>query len=315
MTTPWIDPHMLPILERMRAAPSVDYSLLPHAEGQRIFLTVAEHWNKPRVDLKFVRDLTIPSQGSLIDARLYEPPGMEYNAMIVHLHGGGWTFGSIASHDRVARLLAVDTGCAVLAIDYRLSPANPAPAAVNDTLSAIDFVASGGAGFSVPENKIALVGDSAGANIALGALVRRRNEGRAALLGAALFYGCYIPIFNTESHRRFGSGAFGLSTARMQRYWANYLGSTAGSDPVASPFYADLSGLPPLHLNAAGLDPIMDDTMMLAQKLAHAGNATEIDLVPGVVHGFMQMSSELPAARRAIKRSAIAMRRWLEVKE
>jgi acetyl esterase len=313
MTSPWIDPHMLPILERMRAAAGVDYSTLPHAEGQQVFHAGANYWNKPAVDLAHVRDVTIMSDGQPMKARLYEPSGMERGAMIIYLHGGGWTFGSIESHDRVTRVLAVESRCAVLSIDYRLSPASAAPAAVNDTEAAIQFVASGGAGFSLPEGRIALAGDSAGANIALGTLVRRRNGGRAPLLGAAMYYGCYAPVFDTESHRRFGSGAFGLSTARMQRYWANYLGQIPGSDPIAAPYYADLGGLPPLHINAAGLDPLLDDTLMLAQKLAHAGSVAEIDLVPGVVHGFIQMSSELPAAHQAIKRSAASIRRWLNV--
>lgn len=309
---PWIDPAMAPILERMRAAPVVDYPALSHKAGQDVFHTAAAFWNANPPALATVNNVDIPTPIGRMKGRLYASATADLSALVVHIHGGGWTFGSIDSHDQASRLLALDTDMPVLAVDYRLAPANPSPAAIGDVNAAISFALEGGLGQTVKPARIVLAGDSAGANLALGALLVRRDSGLPTLAGAALFYGCYAPLFETVSNKRFGDGSFGLSTARMRWYWANHLGGRSDADPAAAPLNADLAGLPPLFLNAAGLDPLLDDSLLLAGRLAHCGVPTELDLVPGVVHGFMQMSRELPAARGAFARAAKALKTWLE---
>lgn len=307
----WIDPAMAPILAQMRAAPPVDYATLSHKAGQEVFHTAAAFWNANAPEVATVTDLDVPTPAGGMRARLYAAAGADAAALVVHVHGGGWTFGSIESHDRASRLLALDSGIPVLAIDYRLAPASPSPAGVEDVSAAVTFALNGGLGHPIAPARLALAGDSAGANLALGALLARRSAGLPRLAGAALFYGCYAPLFDTVSNRRFGDGSFGLSTARMRWYWANHLGGRPADDPIAAPLNADLADLPPLFLNAAGLDPLLDDTILLAGRLAHCGVAAAFDLVPGVVHGFMQMSRELPAARHAIARAAAALKTWL----
>jgi acetyl esterase len=309
--TPYLDPHMEPILARMRQPGAVDPSTLPHAEGQELFHANAAYWNTPSPPMASVEDLTLAGPAGPLRARLYRPEAAAGDALVVHLHGGGWTFGSVDSHDRASRLLARASGLPLLSVDYRLAPEHPTPAGAEDALAVIDAVAAGAAGRALEPSRIALAGDSAGANIALGALLLRRDAGQPPLAGAALFYGCYAPDVETESCRRFGGGDFGLSVVRMRRYWSNYLGATRPDDPVAAPLHADLAGLPPLYLNAAGLDPLLDDTLNLANRLSHAGVPFTLDVAPGVVHGFMQMSSELPAAARAIRQGAEALRRML----
>jgi acetyl esterase len=306
--TPWIDPQMAPILARMRSVEPVDYTAMSHQEGQRLFHAAAAYWNKSDDNALASRTIVLETPTGRLSCRLYPVKGPAPDALILHVHGGGWTFGSPDSHDLVCQLLASDTQCPVLSLDYRLAPAHPSPAAVEDVLLTLDAVCKGALGNRLRPNQMVVVGDSAGANLALGALIRRRDTGHEPLAGGVLFYGCYAPVFDTSSHIRFGSGEYGLSSDRMRWYWNNHLGGLPEDDPVAAPLHANLSGLPPLYLNAAGLDPLLDDTLMLASRLAHAGHPAQVDIIPGVVHGFMQMSNELPAARQAITRAAKAIR-------
>jgi acetyl esterase len=296
------DPEMERILERLRALPVIDYPNLPIAEGRAAFAATARPWNEPRPELAEVRGVVLESAGHPVPARLYRPALGEPETLVVYVHGGGWTFGSPDTHDRTVRLLAREADSAVLSVDYRLAPEHPFPAALDDVAAALDAVACGALGFHLGPGCIALAGDSAGANIVLAALIARRGKGAAPLAGAALFYGCYAPDFGTRSHHRLGDGAFGLSTERMRWYWRNYLGAEGeGTASLAAPGRARLDGLPPLYLNAAGLDPLLDDTLDLATRLAEAGVPCRLDIVPGVVHGFAQMTSELTAARDALR--------------
>ena len=292
---------MRPVLEEMRRAPVIEYEKIPLLDGRVIFDRLADVWNTPVPELAGVRDFQVASNSGPRRARLFSPANAREDALIIHLHGGGWTYGSIESHAGASRLLAVESGISVVSLDYRLAPEHPAPASVEDALACIDAALAGAFGLRLTPGRIALAGDSAGANIALRTLVAMKQLGRPRLATAALFYGCFAPVFDTWSHQRYGDGAFGLSTGRMRWYWANHLGPNASTDPVAAPLHADLSGLPPLFLNVAGLDPLLEDTLLLLRRLAEAGIHATFDLVPGVTHGFMRLTRAVPAARRAVE--------------
>lgn len=309
MTLP-LDPDFRPIYERMRAAPAVDYRTMAMGEARQTFEELAKPWNAGAPELAAVRELTVPTAAGGMRARLYEPQaGALANGLVVFVHGGGWTFGSIDTHDGTMRNLAEASGCAVFGMDYRLAPEHPFPAPLDDVLAALAFATEGGLGRPVDIARVALAGDSAGANLALAALLSRRDKGQALPATAALFYGCYAPIFDTASHERLGDGSFFLGSATMQWYWGNFLGALpADTAELAVPLRAELDGLPPLYLNAAGLDPLLDDTLLLAEKLAHTGIPFRLDVSPGVVHGFLRMTRELPAARAAIEAGATHIR-------
>jgi acetyl esterase len=258
--------------------------------------------------------MPVPGPAGSLAARLFRPPGGRRLPLVVYLHGGGWTMGSIESHDRVMRSLALHGDAAVLGIDYRLAPEHPFPAALDDALAAVAFARGGGLGEGVDASRLALAGDSAGANIALGALLALRDRGLPQADTACLFYGCYAPVFDTPSHRRFGGGEWLLSTKVMRWYWGNYIGPAdpARLPPSLAPLHADLAGLPPLYLDAAGLDPLLDDTTLLADRLAHAGNRFTLDIVPGVVHGFLRFSRDLPAAEAALAAAGEHLKKTLK---
>jgi acetyl esterase len=304
MSTFFVDPDMAPILAAMRAAPPIDYEAIPLPEGRAIFDRVAAASNGPPIAEVDARDLTFDTPAGPRRARLYAPRHARSQGLLIYAHGGGWTFGSIESHDRLVAQLAADAGMPALSVDYRLAPEHPAPAGAEDISAAIDAAAAGRFGKAIPTGRIVIGGDSAGANVALGALVSRRSRGQATIGGALLFYGCFAPIFDTWSHAAYGDGAFGLSTARMRWYWRNHLGSLPESDPVAVPLSADLGGLPPLYLTLAGLDPLADDTLLLARRASESGVPTRLDAIPGVVHGNLRFAHALPAARQTIREAA-----------
>ena len=187
-------------------------------------------------------------------------------------------------------------------MDYRLAPEHPFPAPLDDVVATIAFAEGGALGRGVDPSRIALAGDSAGAHLALAALLRRRDEAARPLKAAALFYGCYIPDFTTRSHTRCGGGEYLLTTRMMRWYWRNFLGAESEeTSSLAVPLRADLEGLPSIYLVAAGLDPLADDTTMLAERLSAAGVEFRFDYVPGVLHGYLRMAAELSVARETVK--------------
>lgn len=307
-----IDPEMVPLLQAMRAAPPVDYSKLPMEKAREVWFRGVAPWRELAPPVRFVDDLTLPGPAGDIRARLYRPAAGNL-ALIVFVHGGGWTFGSVDSHEIEMRYLALASGAAVLGFDYRLAPEHPFPAPLDDVLAILDAVRKGALGDRIDTGRVALAGDSAGANLALGALLACRDVGATDIVGAALFYGCFTPEEQSESHRLFGSGDFGLSSERMNLYWRNFLGPAHGAPPTrAAPLDGALAGLPPLYLVAAGLDPLRDDTLALAKAASAAGVKNELLTVPGVIHGFLGRAPKLSAARATLKSAGAFLSRRLE---
>jgi acetyl esterase len=302
MTQP--HPEMAIILRELAARPVPAYETLPIAEARRTFDAVAAGWNTPLPPVAS-REPTVGGT----PCRLLQPsraaPGL-----VIFIHGGGWTFGSPDTHGRFARLLALASARKVLLLDYRLAPEHPCPAALDDVAAVLDGLADDAELKAAASGGLVLCGDSAGANIALAVALGRHGTGIA---GLSLLYGCFAPQFENESHATCGDGSFGLSTARMRWFWANWLG--AAGDRRGAPLEADLSELarlPRCHLLAAGLDPLRDDSTAMAARLAAAGVPLRLDVIPGVVHGFLQMSSRLAPARDSIALIAAEIRAALE---
>ncbi len=226
---------------------------------------------------------------------------------VVYLHGGGWVFGNVQTHRGAMARLADQTGCEVIGFDYGLAPEAPFPNGLNDCLWAWRWLRSQAAQGAGPW---VVAGDSAGANLALAMMIDLRDAGEALPDAALLFYGVYSADHTTLSHRRCGDGSFGLSSAKMAWYRAHYLAGGRGSpdDPRVSPLHAGLHGLPPLLVTGAELDPLFDDSAMLAKRLAETDTPFEFRRYAGVNHGFMQMGSELPEARQAFRDAAAFLR-------
>jgi acetyl esterase len=253
-----------------------------------------------------VRDLRIESPGGPIRARLYRPEGDGRLPLLVYLHGGGWMLGSIDSFDTLVRALANAAGAIVLSVGYRLAPEAPFPAGLEDCLSAVRWAASNAAELGADPERLAVAGDSAGANLAT--VVARRLRGEVDLRMQALIYPVTDAGCNTASYREFGE-RHGLTAASMQRFWNLYLDGADGMHPDASPLRAqDLTGLPPAIVLTAGCDPLRDEGEAYADALRAAGVEVECHRYEGAIHGFWRWLAATQLSRRAVEQVAGALR-------
>ncbi|AWK89157.1 alpha/beta hydrolase fold domain-containing protein [Azospirillum thermophilum] len=242
--------------------------------------------------------------------RLYRPAGGGAGRpVLLYVHGGGFVVNSVDTHDRLLRLLAVRSGAVVCAVRYTRAPEKRFPHQYEEVLAALRWIASDGAAHGLDAGRIAVGGDSAGANLALGAALAARAPGGPRVAFGLLFYGMFAHDFDSLSHRRYGDGRYGLTTDRMRWYWTQYLGGPAITrDPRAAPLLADLSGLPPLLLLTAGLDCLRDDSLRLAERLAEAGVDHRLVICERLPHSFATMTRTVEAADRAVSLAAETVR-------
>ena len=252
----------------------------------------------------------LPIRGRRLLCRLHRPSTDAALPVLIHLHGGGWVWNSIDTHAPVARSLAAASGCAVLAPDYALSPEAVFPQALEEIAAVTRWVAAHGAGWGLDPARILLGGDSAGANLAMGAaLLLRQSDPGLKLRGLLLEYGVFDDRMATPSYGEFAEG-YGLTAAKMRFYWDCYAPKPADRlSPYAAPARADLRGLPPCFMQVAELDVLADENRAMAEALRRAGVAVEEETFPGTVHGFLRARDHLAAARRAIAACGAWMRR------
>jgi acetyl esterase len=254
-----------------------------------------------------------PTGNDPIAARLYTPDGLPPGSpLLVFQHGGGWVTGSLDSHDPVCRYLAKHAAVRVLAVGYRLAPEHPFPAAVGDVVTAFRFARRHAAELGADPSKVALGGDSAGANLAAVAahLAARAGEPIPAFL--LLFYPPCDAINRSRSRDLFAAG-FMLTDDDIVWFCDHYLPpSVDRGDPRASLLLADdLSGMPPTYLVTAGFDPIRDEGEMLARRMAEAGVPVVLRRHPDLVHGFVNMIGLSVRCREAVAEAAGALRMGL----
>jgi acetyl esterase len=258
-----------------------------------------------------VADLQIEAEVPL-RARHYAP--LETGGadpLLVFFHGGGFTYGDLDTHDGVCRLLCRHAGAHVLAIDYRLAPEHPFPAAVEDARAALSWASAHAQELGADPGRIGVGGDSAGGNLAaVAAQLAARDGGPAPVLQLLIY-----PATDCTRHRRsrelFGDGFF-LTSSQMDWFEENYLGSVGGAscrDPRASPLIAkDLSGLAPAIVVTAGFDPLRDEGEEYADALRAAGTPALSRRFPAFVHGFIGAAGVSRACRDAVVEIAGATR-------
>ncbi|MFW2545129.1 alpha/beta hydrolase [Primorskyibacter sp. 2E107] len=250
-------------------------------------------------------DLTVPGgAGQTQAARLYR--GAEHAPVLLFMHGGGWTGGSIDLNERACAALAAEGGWSVLSVSYRLAPEHPFPAGLSDCCAALRWLRGGGLGFQ-PE-RVALGGASAGGNLALACAL---SEG-GPLAVLLLFYPVCGDDFDTQSYYEYAEG-FGLTRARMQELFSLYDPEEMyRNDPRLVPLKGDLRGMPRCEIIAAELDVLADDSRRLASRLTEAGVPNTLHIEPGVTHGFINRGRLIPAADICLSRAAKALRHIIE---
>lgn len=242
-----------------------------------------------------------------VRVRLYRPAARRSAGTIVHFHGGGWVTGDLDYADATCRMLANEAGVDVVSVDYRLAPEHPFPAAADDAMEALRWVAAGSEGLIGP---VVVTGDSAGGNLAAVCAARSRGQGGIDVAGQVLIYPVVDADLGRDSYAR-NSGVF-LGSREMQWFFDHYCPDPdTRTSPLVSPLRdADLSGLPPTVVVVGGHDPLLDEGVEYAERLTDCGVPVELLRFPSLAHGFLQFTGVSPAAAEAaatIVRAAAAL--------
>jgi acetyl esterase/lipase len=247
-------------------------------------------------------DLAAPGPAGVISARLYRPAGA-ISGGIVYLHGGGWVAGGLSTHDGVCRRLALGSRLRVLAIDYRLAPEHPFPAAYDDALAALRWTVAHADTIGIDPSRVVVAGDSAGAGLAAALALGRDGPAIALQL---LICPILSPAETSASRAAFADGYF-LDSATLAADLADYLGPDSDPrDPRISPLLAaDLTGSPPAIVHTAEYDPFRDEGEAYAQRLKDAGVAVRQTRHDGMIHYFYAMPRAITGAADAV--AAIGM--------
>lgn len=256
-------------------------------------------------------DVTIAGPGGRLPLRIYHPYERGAYPVLVYFHGGGWVLGDLDTHDPLCRALAHAADCVVVAVDYRLAPEHPFPAAVDDAEASVRWAAQHIQEFGGDPHRLAVGGDSAGGTLATVAARRLRDDPTIALAHQGLIYPVTdLTTLDTESYHRFAEGYF-LTRAAMAWFRNHYLPKPEHAAlPDASPLRRDdLGGLPPAFTLTAEFDPLRDEGEAYAAKLRDAGVAVTCVRAPGMVHGYLTLANAIDQAAEGIRTWASALKR------
>jgi len=311
-STMQLDADAAAVLDLIRQSGRPPYETMSVAQAREAYDAGRAATQGPPQEVAAVETLQVPgSEGAPIALRLYRPlrPSASPTPVVVYLHGGGWVLGSLESHDGLCRRLANASGCAVASVDYRLAPEHPFPAAGEDALAATRWVAAEATGLGLDRGRIAIGGDSAGANLALITALAARDGDGPALGYQLLLYPVTDLAMDTPSHRLFAEGHL-LTSGAMHWFADHYLAGRAKPDdwrvsPLKAP---SLSGLPPTYLMSASHDPLRDEGEALALRLVEEGVETTLFRAPGQIHGFLPMDRLIAAATPCLETAARHLR-------
>lgn len=240
----------------------------------------------------------------------FRPPGEPGEGAMLYLHGGGYVMGSVATHRSLIARLALATGLPVLALDYRLAPEHPLPAAIDDVRAAYRWLRDRG----IAAARIVFAGDSAGGGLVLGSLVALRDAGEP-MPAAAVALSPLADLELTGDSARAGidDPMVGVDDTRLMA--AAYLGGgTSARDPRASPIHAAFKGFPPLLIEVGTREILLDDARRVAERAGQAGVPVELFVGEGLTHVW-QLHPHLPEAAESVARIARFVDRTLRVHE
>ena len=262
-----------------------------------------------------IENRAVPGPDGDVPIRVYRPEGDGPRPTVLYFHGGGWVIGDLESHDLACRHLAVETGCAVVAVDYRRAPEHPYPAALEDCYAVTEWVAENPDAVD-GDGRLAVAGDSAGGNLAAAVSLRARDEDGPDIAYQALVYPAVSPSDDWDSRRENGEGYY-LTETDMEWFGDCYFDEEDESDPYAFPMVADShADLPPASVITAGFDPIRDEGVAYAETLREEGIAVNHHHYPAMIHAFFTMlapPAELDAGHDAIEQVAADLRAGLGV--
>lgn len=296
------------VLERMgRARRPPLYRMTPQ-DARAAYAAGAGVLELPPAALDRVENLQLRARdGCPLPLRLYAPTGLRL-PVLLYFHGGGFTVGSIDTHDVVCRALARLSGCAVASLGYRLAPEHRFPVAAHDAWDALAWLAGQDDALGLDTRRLAVGGDSAGGTLAAVCAIQARDAGIPIQLQLLFYPGCAARQ-DSASHARYGQGLL-LERELTDFFFSQYLRDDADRDdwrfaPLNAP---DVAGVAPAWFGLAECDPLIDEGLQYADKLRSAGVRVDLEIYRGVTHEFIKMGRALPEARQAHADAARALK-------
>jgi len=298
---------MAGLLQRIQRAQRRPLHAMTPAEARQSYESAAEILDLPRAPLRRVLDFQVPAgDGTPLAARLYADSHAPL-PVLLYLHGGGFVIGSLETHDSLCRQLALRSGAAVVALDYRLAPEHRFPTAVDDTWAALQWLHDNAASLGLDGTRLAVGGDSAGGTLAAVCALRARDQGLHLALQLLITPGTSAHG-DTASRRLFANG-FLLDAATIDWFFDHAIEHAHRPDWRFAPLNHDApEGVAPACVILAECDPLVDEGLAYADKLRRAGVPVSLELYRGLTHDFIKMGRVLGEAGDAQQAAAAALR-------
>jgi acetyl esterase len=303
---------LLDLMEARRVPPT--HTLSP-ADARALYRDRRAYTQPDPPAVGEVRELAAEGPAGPIPLRLYRPRDSgadDARPVLVYFHGGGWVIGDLDTHDTLCRELANGSGCAVVAVDYRMGPEHRFPAAVDDCIAATRWVHAQAGSLGLDAERIAVGGDSAGGNLAAVVAIAARDAGAPSIAWQLLIYPATDMRRGAPSHTTNGSGYL-LTRETIDYFHGHYIVDPRDDlDWRASPLlHPDLARLPPALVLTAGYDPLRDEGLQYAAALTAAGGRASEVCFERQLHGFILMGRVLDEANTAVALCAAELRRAL----
>ena len=302
-----LTPRMQGLLQRIQRAQHTPLHALSPAQARSSYEAAAEILDLPRVPLRRVVDLQLPAaDGTTLRARLYTDSDSPV-PVLLYLHGGGFVIGSLDTHDSLCRQLALRSGAAVLALDYRLAPEHRFPTAVDDAWAALQWLRAHATALGLDGTRLAVGGDSAGGTLAAVCALKARDHGLPLALQLLITPG--TSAHGDTASRRLYANGFLLDAATIDWFFDHYIDRHHRADWRFAPLNHDaLEGVAPACVILAECDPLADEGIAYADRLRAAGVPVALELYRGLTHDFIKMGRVLQEAREAQQAAAEAMK-------
>ncbi len=289
------------LLDRIERAKRPPFHSMKPIEARAAYAVGAEVLEPPRAVLPRVEAIVVAG----LPARLYAPSHGKLPTLL-YLHGGGFVVGGLETHDSLCRQLALRSGGAVVALDYRLAPEHRFPAAQDDAWAALRWLAEHGPTLGLDPQRLAVGGDSAGGTLAAVAAIHARDHGLPLALQLLITPG--TAALATYASRHLFANGFLLDTATIDWFFEHTIERSQRHDWRFAPLEADdLSGVAPACVIIAECDPVADEGVAYADRLRMAGVPVHLDLVRGMTHDFIKMGRVLKEAAAAQQFAADAL--------
>jgi acetyl esterase len=305
-----VDPEIRRFVDALNAgyASVPGFAQLPRPERRAAAEAIRAPWRAGGPEMAETRETTVAGRR----LRLHRPAGAADPApVLLYLHGGGWTMFSIDTHDRLMREYAHRAGVVAAGLDYSLSPEARYPQALEEAVEAVRWLRREGAAWGLDPARIAVGGDSAGANLSVATSLSLRDAGEAVPAAMLLNYGAFDPT-PTDSYPRYDGPRYMLTVEEMDGFWTGYVRDARDlTEPRVAQLRADLAGLPPAFLAVAECDILLGANLAMAERLRGAGVPVEARTYAGATHSFLEAVSVSRLADRALDEASAWLRAQL----